>query len=206
MSAIAPSQSTQVPNFPAAGRVPYRIRVDLYETIVRTGLFTERDNVELIEGQLVKKITEGTRHSAGVTKCWRTIDRAMPAGWHVRVETPVRIPARDSSPEPEVSVARGTADDYLQLDPAPADVALVVEVSDTNLEADRAMAVTYGCGGIPAYWIVDVAGRRLVMYSDPVAGAYPPPTIRGEAESVDLIIAGQVAARISVADLLPRHP
>jgi hypothetical protein len=75
------------------------------------------------------------------------------------------------------------------------------------------MAVTYGGGGIPVYWIVNVAGRQLEVYAHPspsgaqgarIGGAYPAPTILGETESVELIIEGQVVGMIAVAKLLPR--
>jgi Uma2 family endonuclease len=185
--------------------MPFRLGVDQYEEIIRKGIFTKRDRVELIEGQLVAKMTKGTRHSAGVTKSWKVIDRATPPGWHVRVEAPVRIPSQSSMPEPDISVARGEIDDYLDRNPDPVDIALVVEVSDTSLDEDRTMASIYGGGGIPAYWIVNVADRQLEVYSNPVGGAYPAPTILGETESVELILDGQVVARIAVADLLPKR-
>jgi Uma2 family endonuclease len=109
-------------------------------------------------------------------------------------------------PEPDVSVARGAPDDYLDLDPGPQDVALVVEVSDTTLAADRAMALIYGGGGIPVYWIVNVKDLQLEVYANPVEGAYPAPTILDESASVELVLGGQVVGRIAVADLLPRPP
>jgi Uma2 family endonuclease len=67
------------------------------------------------------------------------------------------------------------------------------------------MAPIYGGGGIPAYWIVNVADRQLEVYSSPAGGAYLTWTILGETESVDLIIDGQVVGRIAVADLLPKR-
>jgi len=180
-----------------------RITVDQYEARVASGAFTKRDRLELIEGNLVEKMTKGRRHSASSELCWRAINASLPTGWHVRIEKPVRIPARDSEPEPDVSVARGSIQDYLELDPGPADVALVVEVAESTLADDRAMAATYGGGGIPVYWIVNVAGRQLEVYANPIGGAYPAPTILGETESVDLIIEGRVVGQIAVADVLP---
>ena len=173
--------------------------------MVASGAFTKHDRLELIEGMLVEKMTKGRKHSAG-SENPGAIDPRVPAGWHVRIEKPVRIPARDSMPEPDVSVARGAPDDYLDLDPGPQDVALVVEVSDTTLAADRAMALTYGGGGIPVYWIVNVKDRQLEVYANPVGGAYPAPTILDESASVELVLGGQVVGRIAVADLLPRPP
>ena len=70
------------------------------------------------------------------------------------------------------------------------------------------MAATYGGGGIPVYWIVNVAGRTLEVYAHPEPGArtggVSSSKILGETESVDLFIEGQVVGRLAVASLLPR--
>jgi hypothetical protein len=80
---------------------------------------------------------------------------------------------------------------------------IVVEVTRTTAAKDRRLARLYGGGNIPVYWIVNVADRQLEVYSNPAGGAYSAPTILGEAESVDLVIAGAVVGRIAVADRLP---
>jgi len=193
-----------VPLSPLPGLMPYRIPVEIYEAIVASGVFTKNDRLELIEGILVKKMTKGRRHSAGSEKSYRAIDRALPQGWHARAEKPVRIPRRDSMPEPDVSVARGEPDDYLDLDPGPDDLALVVEVSDSTIAADRALAATYAGGQIPGYWIVNLIDRQIEVYANPVDGVYPPPVIVLETGLVDLVTDGRIVAHIPAADLLPR--
>jgi Uma2 family endonuclease len=199
MSAGTMTTTVEVPGWPP-GRVPYRISVPKYEAMIASGAFTEDDRLELIEGALVQKMTKGRKHSAGSEKVWRAIQAILTSGWHVRIEKPVRIPARDSMPEPDVSVARGEVDDYLDHDPSPPDVALVVEVSDTTLAADRALAATYIAGGIPAYWLLNVLDRQLEVYST----GGDAPAIVGESGSVELLLDGQATGRIAVADLLPR--
>ncbi len=185
------------------GRRPFRISVAKYEAMVASGAFTKADRFELIEGNLVEKMTKNPPHSVVVGLCQNAIDRALPPGWHTRPEQPVSIPNRDSEPEPDVAVVRGQIRDYLDNHPGPADIGLIVEVADSSLADDRAMAATYGGGGIPAYWIVNVAGRQLEVYGNPVEGAYPAPRILGEADSVDLVIDGLVVGTIAVADLFP---
>jgi Uma2 family endonuclease len=180
--------------------------------MLASGAFTKDNRFELIEGTLVAKMTKKPRHSTGSELCGDAVRRLLPPGWHVRIEKPVRIPARDSMPEPDISVARGQIRDYEERDPGPVDVALVVEVSDTTLAADRrgeprycrGRALTYGGGTIPVYWIVNVADRQLEVYSNPADGAYPAPIILGETDSVDLVIEGVVVGQIAVSDLLPR--
>jgi Uma2 family endonuclease len=177
-----------------------RLSVEQYEAMIASGAFSRDDRFELIEGTLVAKMTKNPGHSTGSQLCREAIRQVLPAGWHVRIETPVRIPARDSMPEPDVSVARGGIRDYEDRDPGPEDVALVVEVSDATLRADRLLAATYGGAGIPLYWLINIPDRQLEVYT-PGATA---PVILAESDVVELVIAGQVVGRIPVADLLPR--
>src|SRR5689334_3757408 len=124
------------PPVPPRAPGPYRLSVGQYEAMIAAGIITDDDRVELIEGRLVAKLPKGPEHSTGSEKCWRAIDRALPGGWHVRIEKPVRLPARDSMPEPDISVVRGDVDDYAGRDPGPDDVALVVEVAKSSLADD----------------------------------------------------------------------
>jgi Uma2 family endonuclease len=182
------------------------ITVDQYERMIEDGTIGDDDRVELIEGRLVTKMTKKPDHMTSSARARRAIERVLPAGWHARIEGPVRIPNRDSEPEPDLAVVRGEIDDYEDRHPDPADVALVVEVAKSSLADDRNLAETYGGGGIPIYWIVNLVHRQLEVYSSPAGGVYPSPTILKKSDSVDLVIDGQPVARIAVADLLPRRP
>ena len=185
--------------------VPYRVSVDQYEAMIRKGIFTKHDRLELIEGILVEKMTKGTRHSTASEKCRRAIERVVPDGWHLRIEKPVRIPGGSSEPEPDLSVVRGEIDDYEGRNPEPADVAAIVEVSESSLAVDRTrMARIYGGSGIPVYWIINLIDRQLEVYCNPAVGVYPPPTVFHESESVTLTLGDQQIGPIAVADLLPR--
>ena len=62
--------------------------------------FRQGDRLELIEGVLVGKMVKGERHSAGVGRSWRAVDRALPAGWHVRVEMPIAVTGRTAGLSP----------------------------------------------------------------------------------------------------------
>jgi Uma2 family endonuclease len=197
MSTMTPTQP--MPTLPATGRVPYRISVDQYEDMVRKGIFTKRDRVELIEGQLVAKMTKNPPHSVTVGLCLDVIGAALPAGWHIRGEQPVRIPSRSSEPEPDISVVRGKRIDWLDIHPGPDAIDLIVEAADSSVEEDRRMAPIYLGGGIPAYWIVNIRDRQLEVYTGQGC------VILRESDTVDLILDGQVAARIAVADLLPKR-
>jgi Uma2 family endonuclease len=187
------------------GLVPYRMSVEKYEAMVESGVFTKDDRLELIEGYLVAKMTKGARHSTASERLWRAINCLLAAGWHVRIEKPVKIPSQSSEPEPDVSVVRGSVDDYENRNPEPSDIALVAEVGDSSVAADQTvMKRVYAGAGIPVYWIVNLVERRLEVYQRPEGGVYQDCSIVTESEFVELVIEGQPVGRIAVADLLPR--
>ena len=50
MSTMAPNPPSLA--FPPAGRAPFRFTVERYEDLIKRGVFTKRDRLELIEGVL----------------------------------------------------------------------------------------------------------------------------------------------------------
>jgi Uma2 family endonuclease len=183
----------------------YRFTVDQYERMIRSGTIDEDDPVELLDGIVVRRVPKGPRHDASFARCRRQVEGLIPAGWFLRLEGSLRIPEYNE-PQPDLCVVRGESDDYTDHYPRPSDMALVVEIADSGLTRDRSeKRQNYGRAGIPACWFVNLANRQLEVCSNLSAGAYPPPTILAETETVDLIIDGQVVGRIDVADVLPRR-
>ena len=113
MSAIAPSQ----PTIPASdpGWIPsrlYRMTVDEYEAMVESGGLKARNAFHLINGYLVAKMTQNPPHRVADELCGAELDRVVPADrYHVPGAKPVRLPGRDSEPEPDRCVVRGTIRD-----------------------------------------------------------------------------------------------
>src|SRR5271165_1198539 len=96
-----------------------RITVDEYERMVEDGTLPEDNDLELIEGRLVAKMAKSNEHRTVTQRTQRAIARLLPPGWHVCKEDPIRIPGRDSEPEPDISVVRGEIDDYEDRHPGP---------------------------------------------------------------------------------------
>jgi Uma2 family endonuclease len=177
----------------------YRMTVDEYE---RIGEFLDDKRVELINGLLVKKMTQGDLHSAADELLGPALARAIPAGWHARGDKPVRLPP-DSIPEPDRSVVRGTVRDYKDRTPAAADVALVVEVAQSSLSEDRAQGQLYARSGIPIYWIVNLLGRQVEVYSEPMTDGYQARVDYAAGQSVPVVLDGVKVGIIVVDDILP---
>ena len=76
----------------------YRLSVDQYEAMVESGIFTERDKLQLIDGMLVAKVTQGDDHIVADDLCRDALNAVVPAGWFVRSAKPVSLPLRSASP------------------------------------------------------------------------------------------------------------
>ena len=169
MSTIAttmPEARTGVP-----GWIPpriHRMTVEEYERMVARGFIPSHNRLHLINGYLVEKMTHNPPHAVTDERCGRELLRIVPPGWHLRTAKPIRLTAKDSEPEPDRCIVRGTIEDYMEQHPGPADIALVVEIADSSLADDRDYAThLYGPAGIPACWIVNVNGRRVEVYTGP---------------------------------------
>ena len=87
----------------------------------------------------------------------------------------------------------GNIRDYLHKSPEPADIALVVEVSDSSLSEDRKQAVIYAGGGIPVYWIVNLVDRQIEVYSNPGPTGYQLRQDYHAGDSIPISVGGQAA-------------
>ena len=118
MSGIAPTLPAP---FPSPSTPPPRsldrLSIDKYEAMVRSGIFTKRDRLKPFEGFLVAKITQYPPHTVFAELCRVRLDRMLRPGWHLRIERPLRIPSRDSMPEPDLVVTRGEIRDFVRAIP-----------------------------------------------------------------------------------------
>lgn len=181
----------------------YRLSLELYEAMVESGVFTARDRFHLINGFLVARMTQNDPHCTADELCGAALDRLIPDGWHVRSAKPVRLPSQISKPEPDRSVARGTIRDYSHRSPGSADVALVVEVSDSSLGDDRKLARIYGGSGIAVYWIVNLVDRQVEVYTLPYPDGYHSRQDFTPGQPLPVVIDGAEVGRIEATDILP---
>lgn len=196
---LVPEPAHPVSELIDATETLYRLTVEEYEHIA--GLLDD-DRVELIDGYLVKKMVKNPPHVVACARTLATVGRIAPAGWHTRPGEPIRITGR-TEPEPDVALARGTIDDYASRHPEPRDIALVVEVADTTLAKDRRRKRTYGPAGIPVYWIVNLPGRRVEVYTGPTSDGYASRVDYASGEAIPLVIDGETVGQIAVDEILP---
>jgi Uma2 family endonuclease len=129
----------------------YRLTVKQYDQIIEAGIHGKRDRVDLIEGILVAKMGRNRPPIVSGKKALRSLQGAIPPGWHVAKEDPAVV-SDSSKPEPDLAVLRGQAEDYIDRNVTATDIALVVEIAESNLRADQEeMKPIYAASRIPMY-------------------------------------------------------
>lgn len=177
---------------------PYRLNVTAFDALCAAGAFRDR-KVELLKGLLIM-MTSGPAHDLAVTAVAEALrGRLDKAAWTVREEKPIVLSPR-WKPLPDVAVVRGHYRDYVRT-PTAADVALLIEVSDsTYLKDSRFKRRWYAKLGVPAYWIVDLNRRLVEVYA---GGGLDLVATWAEGAAAPFELDGRGFGEIPVADLLP---
>ena len=151
----------------------------------------------LIDGVILEEGPMNPPHAITLELVEAVIRTAFGAGWRIRSQSPLVL-GQDLDPEPDFAVIAGTPRGSSG-HPTAAD--LVIEVADTSLDFDtNEKRLLYARAGIRDYWVVDINGRRLLVYRDPRAGDYASQQALGPADFVSPLAA--LAAVVRVADLL----
>ena len=176
-----------------------------YEQLVERGFFQPDERLELLDGLLVVREPQGSRHAAIVALVHEVLQRAFGRGYTTRDHSPVALDDT-SEPEPDVIMVRGKPLDYLRGHPSTP--LLVVEVADSSVARDRRKGGLYARAGIQEYWIVNLVDNVLEVYRQPAAT--PAASYGAKYRNVRLLRRPATVAplarprvRIRVASLLP---
>jgi Uma2 family endonuclease len=184
----------------------YRLTVAQYHAMAASGILSEQDPVELLEGWLVRKMTKNRPPVIATALLRRALEQVVPSGWYVAPQEP--ITTLDSEPEPDLAVVRGAERDYPDRHPGPQDLGFLVEVSESSLEQDRgAKKRIYARAGITIYWLMNLIERQIEVCTDPT-GPIDSPDYRhrrdyGADNAVPVVLDGVEVARLPVLQLLP---
>jgi len=154
--------------------VPERTRIsaDRYLKMGETGVLTEDDRVELIDGDIINMVPIGPNHSAVSARLNKLF--VLAAGDSAIVSPGASLRLGDYSvAQPDLMVLKPRDDFYSGGLPTAADVLLLVEVSDSSLTFDQGpKRALYARLGVVEYWVADVSGRRVHVYRDPWGDRY----------------------------------
>lgn len=173
------------------------------------GLFHPNERLELIEGEIIKKVSPQSRpHAFAIARTAEIMRNTFNRAFHIREEKPIVLNDM-TEPEPDIVVVRGTllaTPDH----PTPANAVLVIEVSLSTLTFDRTeKAASYARSGIEDYWVLNLRARQLEVRRDPGPmndGEHGYRFLQIVLENGAVSPLAAPEATIRVADLLPSLP
>lgn len=181
---------------------PHMITLDEYERMCEAEVFEPDARIELIRGEIIDMPPIGPGHENSVTRLHfffyeQLRRRALiwPQG------NAIRLPNSNSRPQPDVTILRWRDDFYKDKRPTAEDVILVVEVSESSLKYDRgSKRALYAEAGIAEYWVVNLVGGVVEMYTNLSEGEYKSVSTLRRGEMLPL--PGGLEGSIAVADVL----
>lgn len=137
-------------------------------------VFDQR-HLELVEGELIDKRGKKRPHTNSQTLLYGWLIGVFGIGL-VNSGAPIDVAPEDNptnEPVPDMIVLKRDTSCYMEGNPRPEDLQLVIEVADSSLSLDlTAKAALYGRARIADYWVLDIAGRSMIVHRDPGEGLY----------------------------------
>lgn len=144
-----------------------RFTLDEYHKLAELGFFHEDSRIELIKGEIIQMAAKGKAHETCLRKLLKELPKLVDGRATLQCQAPITLPP-NSEPEPDFAIVKNRSDDYFSAHPAPDDVLLVVEVSDSSIDYDQDVKLPlYAEAGISDYWIFNLADNQLECYSEP---------------------------------------
>lgn len=134
-----------------------------------TGVLAPETRIELIDGELIDMPPVGPQHASRAKRVSALLHRAIGERAIVSTQDPILL-GDLNAPQPDIALLVPRDDFFEAEHPRPADVLLLIEVADTSLayDYDRKLPL-YARFGIPEVWLIDIAGRTVMIHRDPKA-------------------------------------
>ena len=149
------------PPVPLRGAALWPLSVAGYRALGEMGLIPK--NTELLYGFVYTKMSKSPFHSFLVMRLLRLLRSVTPPNLIVNSEQP--IVCQDSEPEPDISVVRGTEEDFWSEHPRTAE--LVIDVCVTSHDFDRSKLRAYAGAGVKECWLVLGPEKQIEVYRQP---------------------------------------
>lgn len=141
-------------------------RDELYH-MVESGVLSQNERVELIEGEVVLLTPQDKPHADAVTNTNMILTSLFGRTHLIRVQLPLDL-CETTQPEPDFAIVPRGALEKAERHPTSAD--LVVEIASSSLAYDREVkTAVYARAGIREYWILNIPARQLETYREPSA-------------------------------------
>ncbi len=142
------------------------------------GLLPEKS--ELLYGQVFYKMPKSPLHRLLLMRLLELLQRILPPGMHVQPEQPILC--GDSEPEPDLSVIRGSINDYANEHPRTAE--LTIEVCVTSHEYDRSKLRAYAAAGVKECWLVLGPEKKIEVHRQSTGEQFAERAVHGPGGSL----------------------
>jgi Uma2 family endonuclease len=114
----------------------------------------------------------GLKHAATVKRLNNLLAIQLQDLAIISVQDPIQLD-NYSEPQPDIVLLKPRADFYETQIPQPADVYLIIEVSDSSLNYDQTVKLPlYAENKIPEVWLVNLPEQILEVYRQPQGKCY----------------------------------
>jgi Uma2 family endonuclease len=146
--------------------------INEFHRMGETGILSDQDRVELLEGELIEMTPIGSWHASCVDRLNRLLTIRLGRAAIVRVQNPIVLGGR-TQPQPDVAVVRADPTFYAARHPEADDVLLLIEVVDSTASQDRRIKLpVYARHGVAEVWLVDLNRSVVEVHRNPRARAY----------------------------------
>lgn len=144
-----------------------KFNVDEYHKMAKIGILTAKDRVELIQGEIIPMSPIGLKHAACVNRLNRLFYQKLGEQIIVSVQNSIQLD-NYSEPQPDIVILKFRPDFYENKIPQPADIELLIEVSDSTIKYDQEVKLPlYAESNIPETWIINLNNKTLEVYRQP---------------------------------------
>ncbi|MCW5554368.1 MAG: Uma2 family endonuclease [Verrucomicrobiae bacterium] len=162
-------KTVEFPQAPLRDAPMWPMSIAAYHALGEAGLIAR--NTELLYGFVYRKMPKSPIHCYLLQKLLQMLLRVVPASHLLRSEQP--ITCADSEPEPDVSVVKGSVEDFRLEHPRTAE--LVIEICVTSHEYDRSKLRAYASAGVKEVWLVLAPEKQIEVHRQPGDGKFAEP-------------------------------
>jgi Uma2 family endonuclease len=152
--------------------------VKAYHALGELGLIPEK--TELLYGQIYRKMPKSPYHRLLLMRLLELLQRILPPSLHVQPEQPILC--GESEPEPDLSVVRGSINDYAAEHPRTAE--LVIEICVSTHDYDRSKLRAYASADVKECWLVLGPEKQIEVHRGPQGEQFAEHAVHGPGGSL----------------------
>jgi Uma2 family endonuclease len=174
----------------------YCFNVAQYYKMAEVGILGVEQRTELIEGEIIQMSPIGAKHAGTINRLTRVLSPLVSNQAIISIQNSIRLNT-NSEPQPDLAILRFRDDCYTDCHPTPADIFLLIEVSDSTLKYDREIKVPlYAKAGIPEVWIANIEAQLFEVYRSPSQDSYQKIQSYSKGEVIQIEMLADIAIAI----------